>query len=106
MTELGEELLEGMKNALAYAREQPVAGARETIVEVPEIDVRAIRERLGLTQKLFALTYGFSLGSVRNWEQGTRRPEKAARILLALVDRHPKAVRQTIEALSPNANAA
>ncbi len=47
MTGPGEELLEGMKNALAYAREQPVAGARETNVEVPEIDLRAIRKRLG-----------------------------------------------------------
>ncbi len=94
------ELLEGMKNAITYARGQPVPGARETVVEVPTVDVRAIRKRLDLSQKSFAATFGFTLASVRNWEQGTRRPERAARILLELIDRHPDTVRQTIEELS------
>ena len=96
MSELGKELIEGMENALAYAQGRSVASARATKVEVPMVEVRDIRRRLNLTQKAFAETFGFSLSSVRNWEQGTRRPEKAARILLAIIERHPSAVRETL----------
>lgn len=99
MSELGEQLLEGMENALAYAKGQPVAGTRTTVVQVPEMDVRAIRKRLDMTQRSFAEAFGFSLSSVRNWEQGLRRPEKAARLLLALIDRHPETVRETLAEL-------
>ncbi len=105
MSELGKQLIEGMENALAYAKGEPVSGTRTTVVDVPIIDVRAIRKRLHLTQKSFAETFGFSLSTVRNWEQGSRRPEKAARILLAVIDRHPDMVRQTIEELGQAAAA-
>jgi len=96
MSQLGEELIEGMKNALAYAEGRPAKGSRAMAIEVPVVDVRAIRKRLNLTQRNFASMFGFSLSSVRNWEQGTRRPEKPARILLTLIDRHPETVRQTL----------
>ncbi len=96
MTEFGKELIEGMENALTYAEGRPVVGARSTKIDVPMVEVRAIRRRLDLTQKAFAETFGFSLSSVRNWEQGARRPEKAARILLAIIERYPAAVRDTL----------
>lgn len=96
MSELGEDLIEGMKNALAYAKGETIPGARTTVVDVPSVDVRAIRKRLSLTQKSFATTFGFALNTVRNWEQGTRRPAKTAQILLALIDRHPDVVRETL----------
>ena len=96
MTELGDQLIEGMQNALAYTRGQTVHGARSTVIDVPVVDVRAIRERLDLSQRAFAREFGFSISTIRNWEQGTRRPEKSARILLTLIDRHPETVRQTL----------
>ncbi len=99
MSELGNQLIKGMENALAYAKGEPVSGTRTTVIDVPTIDVRAIRKRLHLTQRSFAETFGFSLSTVRNWEQGSRRPEKAARILLAVIDRHPELVRDTISEL-------
>ncbi len=99
MSELGTQLIEGMENALAYAKGRPVSGTRTTIIDVPTVDVRAIRKRLHLTQRAFAETFGFSLSTVRNWEQGSRRPEKAARILLAVIDRHPDLVRKTLDEL-------
>ncbi len=99
MSELGEELIEGMKNALAFAEDRPVAGTRTTVIDVPALDVRAIRNRMDLSQKAFAAMFGFSLSSVRNWEQGTRRPEKTAQILLALAGRHPETVRETVATL-------
>ncbi len=56
------------------------------------VDVRAIRSRLGLSQAAFARRYGFNRRTVQDWEQGRRRPEGAARLLLALIDREPKLV--------------
>ncbi len=96
MSQLGTELIEGMKNALAYAEGRPAPGTRRTVAEVPLLDVRALRKQQNLTQRAFAAMFGFSLSSVRNWEQGTRRPEKPARLLLALIERHPEMVRQTL----------
>ena len=71
-----------------------------TTLDVPTVDVKALRSRLQMTQAEFASTFGFSLGAVRNWEQGTRRPEKAARILLAVIDHEPDAVLRTLDDLS------
>jgi putative transcriptional regulator len=56
------------------------------------VDVRAIRTRLGLSQAAFARRYGFNQRAVQDWEQGRRRPEGSARLLLTLIDREPKLV--------------
>ncbi len=61
-----------------------------------QLDVKAIRQRLGLTQMAFARRYGLSLGSVRNWEQGCRQPEGPARILLRVIEREPEAVQRAL----------
>ncbi len=62
-------------------------------VHVPsEVDVRAIRRRLGLSQPGFAARFGFSVGAVRDWEQGRKRPEASARVLLTVIDREPESV--------------
>ena len=61
-----------------------------------KIDVRKIRARLGLSQEAFAETYGFALSAVRDWEQGRRKPERSARILLKIVDKEPEAVTRAL----------
>ena len=66
---------------------------------VPEdMDVRAIRAKLGLTQAAFAARFGFSPAAVRDWEQHRRRPEAAARVLLKVIDREPDAVARALAA--------
>lgn len=60
------------------------------------VDVKALRQRLGLSQAAFASRFGFSLASVRNWEQGHRRPEGPARVLLRLIQREPAFVLRTL----------
>ncbi len=57
-----------------------------------EADVRTIRERYGLSQAKFAALMGISVATLRNWEQGRRRPEGSARVLLRVVSRHPEVV--------------
>ena len=66
----------------------------------PTVDVRRVRDALGLSQRDFAAHYGFSLASVRNWEQGVREPEGPARLLLALIERNPSFVESELRKLS------
>jgi putative transcriptional regulator len=66
-------------------------------IRVPaEIDVKAIRRRMGLTQAAFAARFGFTLSAVREWEQWRRRPEASARILLKIIEREPDAVERAL----------
>ncbi|HEX2656518.1 MAG TPA: helix-turn-helix domain-containing protein, partial [Xanthobacteraceae bacterium] len=53
--------------------------------------------KLKLSQREFALRFGFSLGTVRNWEQGHRTPEGPARALLTIIDREPAAVERALK---------
>jgi putative transcriptional regulator len=92
MSALGKQILAGLADARNFARGK-TAGQRIHRVAVPEqIDVRRIRTRLQMTQSEFAATFGFSLSSVRNWEQGKRVPEGPARVLLTVIAREPTAV--------------
>jgi putative transcriptional regulator len=59
-------------------------------------DVKAIRERLRLSQKQFAEIFGLSLSVVRDWEQRRFIPDQAARTLLKVIDRNPEAVKQAL----------
>ena len=54
--------------------------------------VRTVRHRLKLTQAQFAARFRVPIGTLRDWEQGRRRPERSARILLKIVEREPDAV--------------
>ena len=56
------------------------------------INVRGLRAKLGLTQEAFAARYGFPVGTLRDWEQGRKRPEPAARTLLLVIEREPDLV--------------
>ena len=89
-------LIEGMESVAAYER-----GEREGFVaHVPAtVDVRAIRDQRGQTQDMFARTYGFSVASVRDWEQGRRQPERAARILLAMIAKAPDTVERVMRGI-------
>ena len=52
--------------------------------------VRRVRKRLGLTQSEFSRRIDVSLDTIRNWEQGKRRPTGAAKALLKVLDRAPE----------------
>lgn len=66
-------------------------------VHVPdEVDVRAIRKNLGMTEVEFAARFGFSKGAVTDWEQKRRRPEASARVLLTVIAREPEAVMRAL----------
>jgi putative transcriptional regulator len=64
--------------------------SRSFVIDGP--DVKLVRESFGLTQIEFAMLLGISVKTLRNWEQGRRRPEGAARVLLQVAAKHPEAV--------------
>lgn len=87
--ELFEELSQSVSEggAILRGRRRPAR-----VSELGEPDVRAVRKEYRLSQAKFAALMGISPATLRNWEQGRRKPEGSARILLRIVARHPKAV--------------
>lgn len=90
-----DELLASLDQAVAIV-EGRMAPGRIHRVEVPEVDVQAARQRLGMTQSAFADAFGVSLPTLRKWEQRVRRPEGPARVLLRVIEREPEAVRRAL----------
>ena len=88
MSKAFDKVMSGLEDARAY-----LEGERDGFavheVEIPEPDVVAIRGRTGLSQPAFAKSIGVPLGTLKNWEQGRRRPRGPARVLLALIEKRP-----------------
>jgi len=59
---------------------------------LPMPDVHAIRIKLGMTQEDFAVAFGVSAATIRNWEQGRREAHGPARVLLTIIEHEPQAV--------------
>jgi putative transcriptional regulator len=92
---VADGILRGLREALAFAEGRADMSLYK--VHIPaEIDVRAIRGRLGLTQQQFAVRFGFSVNTLRHWEQGRRVPEGPTRAYLLVIDREPKAVEKAL----------
>jgi putative transcriptional regulator len=87
--ELFDELLESVAEGGEILRGER-SPARVFHFEEP--DIRSLREKHGFSQSKFAAMMGISVGTLRNWEQGRRKPEGSARVLLRVVERHPEAV--------------
>jgi putative transcriptional regulator len=97
MSKVADSIRRGLEEAVAYARGE--ANESEYRVHVPAvIDVRAIRTKLGMTQEEFAGRFGFSVNTLRHWEQGKRQPEGATRAYLLVIDRAPRAVQKALHA--------
>ncbi len=90
----GEELINSANEALAIAKGES-ASARDYVP--PKVDVAEIRARQNLSQKDFSERYRLSLGTVRDWEQNRRSPDRAAQVLLTLIDKKPKMVLGALE---------
>ncbi|HLH48982.1 MAG TPA: helix-turn-helix domain-containing protein [Roseiarcus sp.] len=76
----------------ALAKELRGAGFVTATLTPRAVDVRRLRERLGLSQEQFALRFGFDIDAVRNWEYGRREPDTAAKSYLTVIDRDPALV--------------
>lgn len=99
MSKAGERLLRSVQNARSFARGEATEGFA---VHVPEqINVKAVRQKTGMTQREFAAQFGFGYDALRDWEAGRRTPERAARVLLTVIAYKPEVVSEAL-ALSPS----
>jgi putative transcriptional regulator len=80
--EIGLEILEGIREIKR--------GEHGRVINVPSVS--AIRERTGLSQRKFAQLLGVSIRTLQEWEQGRRAPSGAARTLLRIAAKNPRAV--------------
>lgn len=87
--ELFDELLASVREGGAILRG---AHRASRTTRLAEPDVRLLRQQYGLSQAKFAALMGISVATLRNWEQGRRRPEGSAKVLLRVVARHPEVV--------------
>lgn len=88
--ELFQELLASVKQAAAIERGQEKPSRLFKVK--PRTEVTRVRRQLGLSQSKFASLLGISASTLRNWEQGRRKPTGAAKVLLRIAARHPKAI--------------
>ena len=96
---VGQEIIASLNEAISWAKGEDVP-VRITTVHVRTVDVREVRRKLKLSQSQFAARFGFAPASVRNWEQGRTRPDGPARILLAVIAKHPEAVEDALRAVA------
>ncbi len=94
MTDSIDRIMQGLQEAVAHARGADVPGLVLHISQT--VDVAKVRRRTGLSQAAFSRRIGVSAATLRNWEQGRRSPEGPARVLLALLDRNPRIVEETL----------
>lgn len=91
--EMFNELLESVRQA-GEIRKGTRKPSRHTIIEEP--DVAAIREKYKMTQQEFSSLLGISLGTLRNWEQGRRKPHGPAKVLLKIAEKRPNAILESL----------
>ena len=92
MSKFGKDLLEAMSDALAHAEGHSNSCVEHSVVVPQDIDVRALRKRLGLSRPAFAARFDLDARAVQDWEQHRRRPDRAARAYLKVISLNPHAV--------------
>lgn len=91
---LGDELIDAMGEVLAHVRGEVALPMR---IIPDHVDVTAIRRRLKLSRQRFADDFGLDVRAVQDWEQGRRKPDRAARVLLRVIEANPKAVQDALK---------
>jgi putative transcriptional regulator len=110
---LGALIIEGLQEAIAYERGELTnvrvhrvqVTARSAHVEGPPwyapFLIREIRDKLFVSQAIFAEMLGVSASSVRAWEQGKREPDGPARRLLQIAEMHPEVLKAVVGEIYP-----
>jgi putative transcriptional regulator len=88
---------QALQNALADPDNPPLTDEQLARMR-PVPDPQEIRQRLGLTQREFSQQFQIALGTLRDWEQGARRPDSAAKAYLRVIAAAPDAVRRILHA--------
>ena len=90
-----DKIAAGLRDAIADLEGEPGRVTRH--YPMPPLDVKAIRARQNMTQKEFSATYSIPLMTLMKWEQGASAPTGPSRLLLHVINQHPKTVRKVIK---------
>ena len=93
---LADDILESLNELRDFIADKKTGVIVHTVIP-SDSDARLARHKLGLSQREFAAVIGTGVGTVRKWELGTRRPSGAARTLIEVIKREPKAVRRALK---------
>jgi putative transcriptional regulator len=93
---VARRIMAGLNEAAAHVRSE-IELPTYTVAVPDEVQVSALRKRLGLSQAKFAHAFGLDVTAVHAWEQGRRRPDRAARVLLAVIAKEPQAVLRALK---------
>ncbi len=98
MTQLGDDLIAALGQALAHARGENsgVGRVHEIDTARKDVDVKAVRQRVGLKQREMARIMDMSLSGYRKWEQRKRSLSGPARTMLVVMEREPQAVMRAL----------
>ena len=95
MSNAFDEIKAGLKDAIAWQKGDHGKGMAH-FIKALDIDVKAIREELNVTQEAFCSTYGVSLSTLKKWESGTREPEGPTKAYLYLISQRPRVVKTVL----------
>ncbi len=91
-TPLGRRLLKSLSEVKEH-----LEGKRELkVYTYGSLDVKAVREKTGLSQTQFASRFAIELRTLQDWEQGRRSPDATVRAYLTVIDRNPLAVEEAL----------
>ncbi len=94
-TQVGLEIEEALGEVLAHVRGETALPCR--IIDDPAAErILALRKRMKLSRRKFADRFGLDTRAVQEWEQGRRVPDRAARVLLTVIERDPEAVARAL----------
>lgn len=98
-TQVGRETEAALDEVLAHVRGETPLPCR--FVDDPAAEhIVALRKRMKLSRQKFADRFGLDARAVQDWEQGRRIPDRAARVLLAVIDHDPEAVVRALDGWS------
>ncbi|MDX5362977.1 MAG: helix-turn-helix domain-containing protein [Pseudazoarcus pumilus] len=93
MSKAFASIQQGLTEAIAHARGEP---SSVRVYKPHAVDVKALRQRVSMTQEQFAARFGFSVATLRHWERGDRRPQGPALVLLNVIEKNHNAVLEAL----------
>jgi putative transcriptional regulator len=96
MTKAGKEIIAGAGQALAYLKGDKTQG-RVHKIRARRINVKAIREKLQMTQEVFSETFAIPVSTLKKWETNERIPEGPAKAYLTVIEKNPGVVKKALQ---------
>ena len=89
MSKAFDSIKQGLDEALDFSKGKK---SKAVVHEISPVDVKNIRDKVGMSQNEFASSFGISVSTLRHWERGDRSPRGPALVLLNVVAKEPDAV--------------